>query len=51
MNTEQEKKLYDKVNELIDTVNKLKTIILEQDNKIRLLEIKLENLKMIGHDN
>lgn len=45
MNTEQEKKLYDKVNELIDTVNKLKTIILEQDNKIRLLEIKLENFK------
>lgn len=45
MNVEQEKKLYDKVNELIDTVNKLKTIILEQDNKIRLLEIKLENFK------
>lgn len=45
MNTEQEKKLYDKVNELIDTVNKLKTIILEQDNKIRLLEINLENFK------
>lgn len=45
MSSEQEKKLYDKVNELIDTVNKLKTIILEQENKIRLLEIKLDNFK------
>lgn len=45
MNNEQEKQLYDKVNELIDTINKLKTIILSQDNKIKLLEIKLNNLE------
>lgn len=45
MSNEQEKQLYDKINELIDSINKLKTIILTQDNKIRLLEIKLENLE------
>lgn len=45
MSNEQEKQLYDKINEIIDSINKLKTIILTQDNKIRLLEIKLENLK------
>ena len=45
MSNEQENQLYDKINEIIDSINKLKTIILTQDNKIRLLEIKLENLK------
>lgn len=45
MSNEQENRLYDKINELIDAINKLKTIILIQENKIRLLEIKLENLK------
>lgn len=45
MNNEQEKQLYDKINEIIDSINKLKTIILTQENKIRLLEIKLENLE------
>lgn len=45
MSNEQEQQLYDKINELIDSINKLKTIILTQDNKIRLLEIKLENLE------
>lgn len=45
MSNEQEKQLYDKINELIDSINKLKTIILTQENKIRLLEIKLENLE------
>lgn len=45
MSNEQEQELYDKINELIDSINKLKTIILTQDNKIRLLEIKLENLE------
>ena len=45
MSNEQEQELYDKINEIIDSINKLKTIILTQDNKIRLLEIKLENLK------
>lgn len=45
MSNEQEKQLYDKINEIIDSINKLKAIILTQDNKIRLLEIKLENLK------
>lgn len=45
MSNEQEKQLYDKVNEIIDSINKLKTIILTQENKIRLLEIKLENLE------
>ena len=45
MSNEQEKQLYDKINEIIDSINKLKTIILTQDNKIRLLEIKLENLE------
>lgn len=45
MSNEQEKQLYDKINEIIDSINKLKTIILTQENKIRLLEIKLENLK------
>lgn len=45
MSNEQEKQLYDKINEIIDSINKLKTIILTQDNQIRLLEIKLENLK------
>ena len=44
-NNEQEKQLYDKINEIIDSINKLKTIILTQENKIRLLEIKLENLE------
>ena len=44
MSNEQEKQLYDKINEIIDSINKLKTIILTQENKIRLLEIKLENL-------
>ena len=45
MSNEQEKQLYDKINEIIDSINKLKTIILTLDNQIRLLEIKLENLK------
>lgn len=45
MSNEQEKQLYDKINEIIDSINKLKTIILTQDSQIRLLEIKLENLK------
>lgn len=45
MSNEQEKQLYDKINEIIDSINKLKTIILIQENKIRLLEIKLENLE------
>lgn len=45
MSNEQEKQLYDKINEIIGSINKLKTIILTQDNKIRLLEIKLENLE------
>lgn len=45
MSNEQEQQLYDKINEIIDSINKLKTIILTQENKIRLLEIKLENLK------
>lgn len=45
MSNGQEKQLYDKINEIIDSINKLKTIILTQENKIRLLEIKLENLK------
>ena len=44
MSNEQEKQLYDKINEIIDSINKLKTIILTQENRIRLLEIKLENL-------
>ena len=44
MSNEQEKQLYDKINEIIDSINKLKAIILTQENKIRLLEIKLENL-------
>lgn len=45
MSNEQEKQLYDKINEIIDSINKLKTIILTQESKIRLLEIKLENLE------
>ena len=45
MSNEQEKQLYDKINEIIDSINKLKTIILTQENKIKLLEIKLENLE------
>lgn len=45
MSNEQEKQLYDKINEIIDSINKIKTIILTQENKIRLLEIKLENLE------
>ena len=45
MSNEQEQELYDKINEIIDSINKLKTIILTQDNQIRLLEIKLENLE------
>ena len=45
MSNEQEQQLYDKINEIIDSINKLKTIILTQDNQIRLLEIKLENLE------
>ena len=45
MSNEREKQLYDKINEIIDSINKLKTIILTQENKIRLLEIKLENLE------
>lgn len=45
MSNEQEEQLYDKINEIIDSINKLKTIILTQENKIRLLEIKLENLE------
>ena len=45
MSNEQEKQLYDKINEIIDSINKLKTMILTQENKIRLLEIKLENLE------
>ena len=45
MGNEQEQQLYDKINEIIDSINKLKTIILTQENKIRLLEIKLENLE------
>ena len=45
MSNEQENQLYDKINEIIDSINKLKTIILTQENKIRLLEIKLENLE------
>ena len=31
MSNEQEKQLYDKINEIIDSINKLKTIILTQD--------------------
>lgn len=45
MSNEQEKQLYDKINEIIDSINKLKTIILTQENKIRLLEINLEKLE------
>lgn len=45
MSNEQENQLYDKINEIIDSINKLKTIILTQENRIRLLEIKLENLE------
>lgn len=45
MSNEQEKQLYDKINEIIDSINKLKTIVLTQENRIRLLEIKLENLE------
>lgn len=45
MSNEQGKQLYDKINEIIDSINKLKTIILTQENRIRLLEIKLENLE------
>lgn len=45
MSNEQEKQLYNKINEIIDSINKLKTIILTQENRIRLLEIKLENLE------
>lgn len=45
MSNEQEKQLYDKINEIIDSINKLKTIILTQESKIKLLEIKLENLE------
>ena len=45
MSNEQEQELYDKINEIIDSINKLKTIILTQDNQIRWLEIKLENLE------
>lgn len=45
MSNEQEQELYDKINEIIDSINKLKTIILTQENRIRLLEIKLENLE------
>ena len=45
MSNEQEQELYAKINEIIDSINKLKTIILTQDNKIRLLEIKLEKLE------
>ena len=45
MSNEQENQLYDKINEIIDSINKLKTIILTQENKIRLLQIKLENLE------
>lgn len=45
MSNEQEEQLYDKINEIIDSINKLKTIILTQESKIRLLEIKLENLE------
>lgn len=45
MSNEQEKQLYDKINEIIDSINKLKAIILTQENRIRLLEIKLENLE------
>lgn len=45
MSNDQEQQLYDKINEIIDSINKLKTIILTQENKIRLLEIKLENLE------
>lgn len=45
MSNEQEQQLYDKITEIIDSINKLKTIILTQENKIRLLEIKLENLE------
>ena len=45
MSNEQEQQLYDKINEIIDSINKLKTIILTQENKIRLLEIKLGNLE------
>lgn len=45
MSNEQEKQLYDKINEIIDSINKLKTIILTQESRIRLLEIKLENLE------
>ncbi len=47
MTDEQLKKIYDKINELVDTVNKLKSIIATQDNKIRLLEIKLNNVENI----
>ena len=45
MSNEQEKQVEDKINEIIDSINKLKTIILTQENRIRLLEIKLENLE------
>ena len=45
MSNEQEEQLYDKINEIIDSINKLKAIILTQENKIKLLEIKLENLE------
>ncbi len=47
MTDEQLKKIYDKINELVDTVNKLKSIIATQDNKIRILEIKLNNVENI----
>ncbi len=45
MSDEQLKKIYDKINELVDTVNKLKGIIATQDNKISLLEIKLNTVE------
>ena len=50
MSNEQEKQLYDKINEIIDSINKLKTIILTQENKIKLLEIKLENLENLENE-
>lgn len=45
MKNEHQKQLYDKINELIDSVNTMKSIILEQNNKIRLLELRIENIK------
>ena len=45
MTDEQLKKIYDKINELVDTVNTLKGIIATQDSKIRILELNIKNVE------